>query len=392
MQSDTSGERVYSIGVMKLPVEGQQEEFSTTVDEVVERVDSVLTEGEVGLQVSVYEFTSPHLLPSRGSYSPLDFLQIGLTEKLERNLTLLVLITEVELDPRSQGYALAYPSQLTNIAIVSTKRLDPAFWGEEERAATFASRLESLILHTVGHLLNVPHDDDPESAMYAFRNVADLDAMHELNEHQLMTMKRNLPREARDRLGRGAAFHFSVLLENLGQIARTVLKANPLKLALALPTVFTAGFSATLVMFFSSEIWDVASSVELYQLGLFSLLTVSAASTVLFRAFTLQLARSRGRLSSESLVVARVVLLVTLLLTVVVLFAAFLGLAYLGVISFFPRSLMETWTTSEPATSVLDHLKVSLFLAASGVLIGSLGSGGEQKDAIRTVLFLDEET
>lgn len=392
MQDETNGERRYTIGVMKLPVEGQQQAFSTTVDQVVERVDSVLTEGEVGLQVSLHEFTSPHLLPSRGSYSPLDFLQIGLTEKLERKLTLLVLVTEVELDPRTQGYALAYPSQLTNVGIISTKRLDPAFWGEEERAATFASRLESLILHTIGHLLNVRHDDEPNSAMYEFQNVVDLDAMHELSQDQLLAMKRNLPREARDRLGRGTGFQLSVVVDNIGKIARTVVKANPLKLALALPTVFTAGFSATLVMFFSSEIWDVASSVQLYQLGLFSLLTVSAASTVLFRAFALRLARVRGRVSSESLVVTRTVLFLALFLTVFVLFLAFLGLAYLGVVSFFPTSLMETWTTRDPATSVLDHLKVSLFLAAAGVLIGSLGSGGEQKDAIRTILFLDEET
>ncbi|NJL88071.1 MAG: hypothetical protein HC886_22230 [Leptolyngbyaceae cyanobacterium SM1_1_3] len=74
------------------------------------------------------------------------------------------------------------------------------------------------------------------------------------------------------------------------------------------------------------------------------------------------------------------------------LFVVFMGLTYLGTITIFPRKLMETWPTVDPAVRTLDHVKVSLFVAALGVLAGSLGGRADSKDLMRTVLFIDEET
>ena len=72
-------------------------------------------------------------MPSAGTYAPLDFLQIGMNEKLERGIHFLLIVTEVDLSTTTFSYTLALPSQLTNVGIISTKRLNPTFWGDARR-------------------------------------------------------------------------------------------------------------------------------------------------------------------------------------------------------------------------------------------------------------------
>ena len=46
----------------------------------------------------------------------------------------------------------------------------------------------------------------------------------------------------------------------------------------------------------------------------------------------------------------------------------------------------------DPAVRTLDHIKLSLFVAAFGTLAGSLGGRADSRDLVRGVLFIDEET
>jgi hypothetical protein len=134
------------------------------------------------------------------------------------------------------------------------------------------------------------------------------------------------------------------------------------------------------------------STVELYQLVLFSVVIVLAAATVLYRTFAFGGLLGRGRVLAESTIVTSVATGLSLVLMLLLLFVVFMGLTYLGTITIFPRKLMETWPTVDPAVRTLDHVKVSLFLAALGVLAGSLGGCADSKDLVRGVLFVDEET
>jgi len=153
--------------------------------------------------------------------------------------------------------------------------------------------------------------------------------------------------------------------------------------------MITAALSVIIVVFFSAEIWDIGSTVELYQLALFSMVPVLTATAVLYRTFAFVGVLGRGRVLAES---ASAATGLSLVLTMLLLFAVFIGLTYLGPITIFPRKLMETWPTVDPAVRMLDHVKVSLFVAALGVLAGSLGGRADSKDLVRGVLFVDEET
>jgi hypothetical protein len=156
--------------------------------------------------------------------------------------------------------------------------------------------------------------------------------------------------------------------------------------------MITAALSVMIVMFFSAEVWDVGSTVELYQIILFSAVAVVTATAVLYRAFAFSGMLSRGRVLAESTAVTGAATVISLFLTMLLLFTLFMGLSYLGTVTIFPRKLMETWPTVDPAIRILDHLKLSLFVAALGVLAGSLGGRADSKDLIRGVLFVDEET
>ena len=392
--SEATGGREYVVGVMTVDVEGKHSErFERLVNAAVTAFDKALGT-ELGLRVTLLRFSGPHLTPAAGAYAPLDFLRLGMTEKLERNADFLLVVTEVDLAATTLSYTLALPSQLTNIGIVSTKRLEPTFWGDEADEALTVRRLSHLLLHTLGHLLNLPHTGDPNNAMYAFEGVEDLGTMAALTPEQRDHVRRALPREAHERSSRGNRWQFVLrtLQSDWRSIAHAVGRANPLRLATRLPTLITAALSVIIVVFFSPEMWDVASTVELYQLVLFAGVSVAVGTFALYRAFAFGAPLRRGRRLAESSVVTGAAVLLSLVLTMLFIFAAFAALVYLGIVTIFPRQLMATWPTVDPAVRTLDHLKLSLFVAAFGTLAGSLGGRADSRDLVRGVLFIDEET
>ena len=384
----------FIVGVMTMEAEGKDSaRFHRLVEEATASVDARLAKA-LGVRVELIAFEGPHLTPAAGAYAPLDFLQIGLTEKLERGVHFLLVVTEVDLAANTLSYTLALPSQLTNVAIVSTKRLDPSFWGDEQDDARVAGRLSTLLLHSFGHLLNLSHHPDPANAMYDFAGVDALDLMGALGEDQRAQMRRALPEEAHERTTTDGhlGFIFHTLLADWKSIGRAVARAHPLRLLSRLPTMITAALSVIIVLFFSAEVWDVGSTVELYQLAAFSVAAVLGSTAVLYRTFAFSGVLGRGRVLAESTVVTAAATAISLLLTMTMLFVLFTGFTYLGTATIFPKKLMATWPTVDPATKPLDHFNLSLFVAALGVLAGSLGGRADSKDLIRAVLFVDEET
>jgi hypothetical protein len=379
---------------MKTPVEGESSpHFGDTVDAAVEILKGVLTD-ELGLELRPFEFAGPHLVPTAGTYSPFDFLRLGLTEKLERQIPFLLVVCEVDLAAPSLSYALAFPSRLMNIGILSTNRLSPSFWGDDPAPERTSRRLAGLMLHSVGHLLNLEHSPEPRNAMYDFVSVEDLERMTEVTEEQRREMQEILPREARDAVEEDDRLGFIVrqVLQDWHVIVHTVIRANPFELLRQLPTMVTAALSVMIILFFSSEIWDVASTVELGQLIIFTLIALGGATTVLYRAFAFAAVLTRRKRIAESIVVTAASAVLSLLATMVVLYGIFFAVTYVSTVIIFPRRLMSTWPTVDPAVRVIDHVKLSMFVAAVGLLAGSLGGRADSTQLVRYVLFLDEET
>ena len=292
----------FTVGVMKMEVEGRDSQrFSAVVARAVDRLDATFA-AEPRLRTRTLAFEGAHLTPGPGVYAPLDFLEIGLAEKLERDLPFLLIVTEVDLSSSSLAYTLALPSQLTNIAVLSTRRLDPAFWGDAPDPERIADRLAALMLHCFGHLNALRHVCEPTNVMYALEGVQDLDRMTRLDADQLACMSRTLPREARERSTRTgkARFVLQMLVEDAGAIVGAVARANPFRLLAMMPTMLAAALSVIVVLLFSAETWDVASAVTVPQIATFSLICLASAAFVLYRAFAFDTLLSRDRRITES--------------------------------------------------------------------------------------------
>lgn len=392
MKSKNSQE--YVVGVMTMDVEGKDSErFLDCVDQAVSAFERSLSD-LLDVRVDTLSFEGPHLMPSAGAYAPLDFLRIGMTEKIERRVQFLLIITEVDLSATSFGSTLALPSQLTNVGIISTKRLNPTFWGNLDDRQLTVRRLETLLLHTFGRLLNLSYAKSPQNIMHDFVEVEDLTNMVHLTDSQRQEMRKALPREAHERMSRKHRWRFilQTLVRDWRSIAIAVIQANPFRLLARLPTMITAALSTIIFLFFTPDMWDVASTVELYQLIVFSFIAIAAATIALYRAFAFGGVLSRNRRLAESTVVTSAATILSLLLTMALLFSIFMGLIYMGIVTIFPRKLMETWPTVDPAVRTIDHIKLSIFVAALGVLAGSLGGRADSDGLIRGVLFVDEES
>jgi predicted Zn-dependent protease len=389
--------KTYTIGVMKAPVASTYVDFGAVVDAATQTVDHILTEQEAALEVSLFEFSEPEVKSSSGRYSALDFLQLGMVEKMERQFSFLLIITDVELIATNRTYTMALPSTITNIAVISIRRLTPIFWNQsttqQRDIEITAARLAGLMLHTLGHLLDMKHHPNPDNIMHLFHEVDELEQMRLLTPEQVTRMQQNLPKESHDELGESGSWLFAIrqTLANSSAIVRTMIRANPFALALGLPTMLTAGFSFVVVLFFSAEIWDVASTVEVFELAIFSLAALAISTYVVSRGFQLPSAVLRNRKIAETMIVTVAAVIFSIFLTMVVMYTGFFILFYLGSVTFFPDQLMSTWPTVDPATRVMDHVKLSMFLGAMGILVGSLGARAENKSTIRRILFLNAD-
>ncbi|MBE9047286.1 hypothetical protein IQ255_23290, partial [Pleurocapsales cyanobacterium LEGE 10410] len=213
----------YRVGVMIMDVEGKNSDlFHQWVSQAAESFKNIIADS-LGIKVDLLSFEGPHLMPSGGTYAPLDFLQVGMSEKLERNIHFLLIVTEVDLSTTTFSYTLALPSQLTNVGIISTKRLNPAFWGDRENDSLVIQRLTTLLLHTFGHLLNLSRTENPQNIMYDFADVEALAAMVHITDKQRQRMRKTLPQEAHERKSRKG--HWKFILDTLVRDWRSIARA-----------------------------------------------------------------------------------------------------------------------------------------------------------------------
>lgn len=394
-ESSSGNKKKYTVGIMRATVASTDSESGQElVSGAVDRITRTLTE-ELGLKITFFSFEGPPIRPEDGRYPAFDLLQIGLTEKLERHVDFLLIISEVDLASSSVSFAVALPSQVTNVGIISVKRLLPTFWGRDADEETTVVRLGNLMLHTLGHLLNLSHSETAGNVMYDFVEVAELDEMDGFDDEQVARMRRTLPREAREeRLQEGRALPFIArqLVRNAATIWKAMLRANPLRLIGRLPTMLAAAGSAMVVLFFSAEVWDVANAINWTQLLLFVIVALMVATFVLYRAFSFRPLAPRGGMLAESTVVTSATTLLSMATTTLLLFLGFLVLTSVSGMTVFPDVLKDSWTSVTPATTLNDHVKLGAFLASVGVLAGSLGGRADSKQLVRSVLFLDEET
>lgn len=391
---DVAIEARYRVGIMRAKVgESDESTFVKIVTDAIQRFSNAVADQLPDLALETNSFSTPHLVPSGGTYNPLDFMQIGLAEKAERGLSFLIIVTDVDLSPSKMSYTLALPSRLTNIALVTTRRLNPEFWGRETDNALAADRLSKLLIHAFGHLLNLSHSANPENVMAKIEGVEALDGMVDFTKAQVDEIEKTLPVEAFERSTRSNKFSFAVstIFRRLSSIVKAVIRANPLRLVTRMPTMLATAISVIALLLFGAEVWDYAAMASNGQVAGLTILSFAIGTFVLFRAFSFATVSARDGRVMESSIVTSAATIITLFLTLFVMFLGFAGLMLFFAETIFPRPLMESWTTVEDARSLDDHIRLATFLAGLGVLSGSLGGSADSRNVVRRVLFMSDE-
>jgi predicted Zn-dependent protease len=384
----------YRVGVMRAQLgEGDPQGFAELVDGALKRFSHDIADQLPDLSVETSAFSTPHLVPEGGGYNALDFVQLGLGEKAERGLSFLIIVTDVDLSPSKTSYTLALPSRITNIALVTTRRLNPDFWGEARDTDRAKERLSTVLIHAFGHLLNLKHSDDPNNVMARIEGVESLDRMTDFTGAQLDDIRDTLPKEAFDQSTKSGktGFALSTLARRFPSILRAVVRANPLKLVGRMPTMLATAFSVIALLLFGAEIWDYAAMASNAQVFWLTAISFGIGTFVLYRAFSFTPVSARDGRMMESTVVTSAATMLTLFLTLVAMFVLFAVLMYGFASVVFPEPLMESWTTVEDAASFDDHMRLSAFLAGLGVLSGSLGGSADSRSVVRRVLFMSDE-
>ncbi len=398
--------RTIALGVMKLSIAERSDEADLqALDELTEaamvKFNQVIQQ-KLNIEVASFSFAGPSLSADENGYRALDFVQIGINEKTERKLAFMLIITDVEIAAASMSYLLALPSQLTNVAVISTSRLIDNREDKCPQDELRIERLTTLMLHCFGRLLNLDYAKDSSNYLARIQAADDLDIMQHFTESQHQQMVNNLPYEANDRYSqiskkghkksRKLAFIVRHILSNLPRILRGAVRANPLRITTKLPTMIAAALSVIIVLIFGGETWDFAASVSYAQLAVFVVASFLAASFVLYRAFSFRLISTRRGQTSESSVVTAAATYLALMLTLICLFFMFALLMYGVVVFVFPDPLMSTWTSDKDGATFGAHMRLVIFLASVGVLSGSLGGSADSRSVVRNVLFAADET
>ena len=332
-----------------------------------------------------------------------ELLDLGVAERDLHRWDVALVFTDDDLTAYAKPFAIAAPSRALSVAVISTARLDPDAVGETDEATrvdVLARRLEALVLHLLGHLLDVPHSDEPGDFMYDVKHVADLDRMKGYGLVAAEVLARELLEVGDDRLEeedrqlarRPVRFYLRAVTLNYDDVWRAVLRIKPWQFPLRLSRLTTAAISTLFVLMMTAEAWDLGMAQPGWRVWLLSLATLAGASAYIVRRQNLIVRRGRGLSEQRAVGNTAIVLAVTLgmLTTYALLFVVVLGVGA----TFYPAGLVETWAASVDAGRIgpAHYLALAGFVAALGIVIGSLGASFESQTYFRHVALVDEET
>ncbi|WP_146516854.1 hypothetical protein [Rubripirellula amarantea] len=335
---------------------------------------------------------------------PSVLLQRAVEERDFRHWDYSFVLTDADLDRYYSAHCFAALSRPLDAAVLSFSLIDPVAVGETadatSRVQRVAHRLSRLMLHSLSHLSGLGVSDDPTNLMSRPADAKGLDAMESLTEVQILQQQLSFIEVADQRLEESSghrlsktAFALRAAWINHREIFEAIVAARPWQFPRRLSGLTLASVSTVAVLLMTAEAWDLALSESWTCLALLSV-TAWLLTTGYVIVRQQLLVRHGNRTTEQSVVTAASaigIVVVGMLVTWTCL--CLIGITVSG--SLFGANLIVSWAASSDLSpqdvGVLLKIKMSLFIASIGLLIGALGASFESQHYFRHVIFVDEE-
>lgn len=318
----------------------------------------------------------------------------------------VVLVTPDELVARYRTFALAALSRPLDAAVLSIARLMPdagrlaSELPPDAADDTVVDRVATLAMHALAHLAGERHSADRTALLHRPDAPHDLDRMTRFDEPETAALDTAFGAVADVRLEESSArpgsrwrFALRAAAINREEIAEAVRAARPWEFPQRLSRLTTAAVSTLAVLLMTAESWDLGLSQGWGAVSVLALVVLGATtSSVVHRQ---QLLLERHRQLSEQLVVTRVTAVLIVVAGLATTWLGILALALLAAVTLFDAPLIVGWAASHEldasGVGLAPRLRMAMFCASIGLLIGSLGASFEEQHHFRHVIFVDEE-
>lgn len=355
-------------------------------------------EAATGLQWAFHD-AEPSRLPDGDPRRPSDFLDEASVRMVAGPYDVVLVVTDAPLRSRHERLVPGLASPVSRVAVVSTHKLLIGSRDRPVRSLDSPSvrwNAAALWLHLVGHVLGLEHDADGGRVMDPFRFDPERRTVPRFDDASRDRLRRRaagIPEQETISRGplRRLAFHLRSAARHPVQVLVPLVRNRAPLLPLSLPKLTTAAVAPTLVLVFSAETWDVGVHLTDFDAAGFAIASVLAATGYLTAVQNLFYPREDHRTVTEHMAIVNVAVVLTVLATVVGLFAM-VGVLMLAIELFvFPPDLITNWPTLEnPQVGLPDLVRTAAFISTVGVLTGALAGGLESRTVIRHLaLFRD---
>ena len=312
----------------------------------------------------------------------------------------VLLVTPDELVARYRAFALAALSRPLDAAVLSIARLVPAEDTDTVADDVVVDRVATLMTHALAHLAGERPTKNRSGLLHRPDSPRDLDRMTRFDERELAALDTAFGAVADTRLEESGIDHGSrwrFLLRaaaiNREEILEAVRAARPWEFPQRLSRLTTAAVSTLAILLMTAESWDLGLSQGWGAVSALALVVLALTTT--FVVHRQQLLAVRHRHLTEQLVVTRVAAVAIVVAGLATTWLGILALALLAAVTLFDAPLIAGWASShaldETGVGLALRLRMAMFCASIGLLIGSLGASFEEQHHFRHVIFVDEE-